>query len=53
VKAIGDGENVVLTMTAQEAQDVEDELLWCPDSDVHSKAVWEALNDLSEGSADR
>jgi hypothetical protein len=42
-----DGRNVVLTMTADEAAELEAELLWCRDDDKHSKDLWETLNALS------
>lgn len=49
MQAHRDGRNVVLVMTAAEAKQFEDELLWGPDGDKTSKRAWEALNDLSEG----
>lgn len=41
------GRNVIVTLTAKEAADLEDELLWCRDDDQHSKELWETLNALS------
>lgn len=43
-----EGRNVVITMTAKEADQLENELLWSTrDDDGAMNAVWEALNEIS------
>jgi hypothetical protein len=43
MQASQSGETVTLTMSAAEAQELEDELLWARDGDALSKTAWEAL----------
>jgi hypothetical protein len=39
---------VVITMSTRQAKLLEEELLWCRDSDTHSIRLYEALAEMSE-----
>lgn len=48
MQAVRTGGKVVVTMTAKEAADVEDDLLWVGESNKHAIKLWEALSELAE-----